>query len=213
MRLKITSARFERSLYAAPDEPRAGGPVVVFLGRSNVGKSSLVNRLLGTPGLARTSSTPGRTRCVNLYLVNEAIRFADLPGYGYAAVSKEERRAWRPLAEGYLERNRGRIVLAVLVVDARREPTALDLTMRDWLRERSLPFVVAATKSDKLSGGLRARAARALAPALAGPPGEGPCVLVSSTTGLGIRELWTRLDRALGAGGGRVEGEAWTSAS
>ena len=189
--MKVTSCRFERSAFLPGEEPKAKGPDVVFLGRSNVGKSSLINRLLGTKGLARTSSRPGRTQSVNFYRVNEACWFVDLPGYGWARVPEAVRRAWKPMVEGYLERRRERIALALLVVDARHEARELDLTMHEWLESNEVPCVVAATKSDKLTTSARARSERAIR------EGFGSAVLVSAQSGLGVRELWRRLDAAL----------------
>jgi GTP-binding protein len=196
--LKVLSCRFECAAYRPEDEPRAPGPDVAFLGRSNVGKSSLINRLLGAKGLARTSSTPGRTQSANFYRVNDRFWFVDLPGYGYAKAPRAVVQGWGPLVEAVLERRRSRIALAVLVVDARHEPTRLDRVMRDWLEMQELPYLLAATKSDKLSGNGKARAAASLAGA-SGEAAVGPPVLVSAQTGLGIRQVWARLDSALGA--------------
>ena len=194
--MKIVSARFDRSAFRAEDEPKDPGPDVVFLGRSNVGKSSLINRLLGTRGLARTSSTPGRTQSVNFYRVNDAFWFVDLPGYGFAKVPPAVRRTWQGMIEGVLARRRERIVLGVLLVDARHPPTDLDRAMGSWLKERELPYVVAVTKADKLSGNGRAAARQGVASALGGEP-----ILASAVTGLGVREIWTRLDTALTGSG------------
>lgn len=189
--MKVTSCRFERAAFGPSDEPKATGPDVVFLGRSNVGKSSLINRLLGTKGLARTSSRPGRTQSVNFYRVNETCWFVDLPGYGWAKVPEAVRRAWKPMVEGYLERRRERIALAFLVVDSRLEPRELDLTMHEWLESKEIPYVVAATKSDKLNASGKTRSARAMR------EGFGDAVQVSVQSGLGMRDLWRRLDGAL----------------
>lgn len=194
--MKITSARFEISAFRPEDEPKIPAPEVVFLGRSNVGKSSLINALLGTKKMARTSSTPGRTQSVNFYRVNEVFRFVDLPGYGYARVPESVRKTWGPMIEGALERRRDRIVLAVLIVDARHEPTRLDQVMQEWLIAREIPYVVTATKVDKLSGNSRARAVRALAAKFGSGPVVPP-ILVSSPTGTGLKELWRLLDRSL----------------
>lgn len=210
--MKIVSRRFERAAHRAEDEPKAPGPFVVFLGRSNVGKSSLINRLLGTENLARTSSTPGRTQSVNFYRVNDAFWFVDLPGYGFAKVPEDVRRSWRPMAQGFLERRSGRIAMAVLIVDARHAPTDLDAMMRDWLAGAGIPHLAAATKADKLSGNGRKAAERALAEWLPAAPGGGGTHLVSATTGLGIRGIWTQLDRALEAAApAKGKGRAWTS--
>jgi len=197
VRLKIVSSRFERSATRAEDEPVAAGPDVVFLGRSNVGKSTLINRLLGVRGLARTSSQPGKTQCVNFYRINETCFFVDLPGYGYAKVPLKVRATWKPMIEGFLARRRERIVLGFLIVDARHEPTKLDLAMHEWLDAEEIPYVVAASKSDKLSGNARSRVARTLRSiAGTGSLGDGP-ILVSGETGLGIKQLWRHLDPAI----------------
>lgn len=196
--MKIRSCRFAVSAYRPEDEPVEPGPDVVFLGRSNVGKSSLINRLLGQRGMAKTSSRPGRTQSVNFYRVNDAVWFVDLPGYGYAKVPEAVRRSWGPMVEGFLERRAKRIALALLVVDARHPPSELDRTMRDWLAARKVPYVVAATKADKLSGNGRARARKTIRAALGDGP-LGPPVLVSSDNGMGIKELWRPLDERLGS--------------
>ena len=123
---------------------------IAFMGRSNVGKSSLLNSLLGVKGLARTSSTPGRTQAINFFLIDEQFYFVDLPGYGYAKVAKTERAAWGRLIENYLA-EREQLVLSILIVDARHEPSPLDLQMKSWLQHFGLPFLVVSTKNDKLT--------------------------------------------------------------
>lgn len=195
--MKITDCRFERAACRPEDEPRTPGPEIVFLGRSNVGKSSLINRLLGVRKLARTSSQPGRTRSINFYRINESVHFVDLPGYGYSKAPKEVRRSWGPMIEGYLERRRDRIALAILLVDARHRPTELDRLMREWLEDREIDYLMVATKSDKLSGNAKAAARRQLREALAGGPAGAEPIMTSARTGLGIREIWKHLDRAL----------------
>ena len=149
--MKITSCRFEISAFHPQDEPKSLEPEVVFLGRSNVGKSSLINKLLGTKKLARTSSTPGRTQSVNFYRVNESFRFVDLPGYGYAKVPESVRKNWGPMIEGALERRRDRIVLAISIVDARHEPTRLDRVMQEWLKAKEITYLVAVLSTNRLS--------------------------------------------------------------
>ena len=124
------------------------------MGRSNGGKSSLLNSLLGVKGLARTSSTPGRTQAINFFLIEEQFYFVDLPGYGYAKVSKSERAAWGQLIEKYLA-EREQLVLSILIVDARHEPSPLDLQMKSWLQHFGLPYLVVSTKNDKLSANER----------------------------------------------------------
>jgi GTP-binding protein len=197
--LKIDDCRFERATAIAEDEPRPLGGDVVFLGRSNVGKSSLINGLLGVRGLARTSSTPGRTQTVNFYSVNRAHHFVDLPGYGYAKAPRSVREQWGPMVESFLERRREAIALAIVLVDARHEPTDLDRTMLTWLVDRDIPRIVVGVKADKLSGNDRAKAVRRLGRALeTADDGVAP-FLVSAVTALGLRQLWHHLDQALAA--------------
>jgi GTP-binding protein len=134
---------------------------------------------------------------VNFYRVNESCYFVDLPGYGYAKVPRAERASWRPLVEGFFDRRRRRIALALLVIDARREVTELDRTMRDWLDVREIPYVVAATKADKLSASAQSLARQALRSVAGRAAACGEPVLVSVRTGLGVAELWRHLDAAL----------------
>ena len=140
-----------KSATAPVGYPRDGLPEIAFLGRSNVGKSSLINSLLGVRGLARTSSTPGRTQLINFFLINEAFYFVDLPGYGYARAPLDVKRNWGPMVERYLA-TRPNLVLSILISDLRHEPARLDLQMKEWLSERGKPFIIVATKADKLSG-------------------------------------------------------------
>ena len=149
--MKIKSVRFVKSATGPVGYPRDGLPEVAFLGRSNVGKSSLINSLLGVRQLARTSSTPGRTQLINFFLVNDAFYFVDLPGYGYARAPLDVKRQWGPMIEQYLAA-RPNLVLSILISDLRHEPTRLDLQMKEWLSSRGKPFIIVATKADKLSG-------------------------------------------------------------
>lgn len=195
--MKIESATFAVAAHRPDQEPAAPGPDVLFLGRSNVGKSSLINALLGKKGLARTSSTPGRTQSVNFYRVNDRVWFVDLPGYGYARAPAAVRRAWRPMIEGALVRRADRVALALLLVDARREPADLDRVMRDWLEAGGHPWLVVATKADKLSGNGRAKSRRTIDRELGGVHRVGETVMTSVETGMGIRDVWKRLDEAI----------------
>ena len=197
--MKIEDCQFDRATARAEDEPRPIGGDVVFLGRSNVGKSSLINGLLGVKGLARTSSTPGRTQTVNFYRVNRTHFFVDLPGYGYARAPKAIREQWGPMVEGFLGRRREAIALAVVLVDARHEPSDLDKTMLTWLVDRDIPRIVVGVKADKLSGNDRSKADRALRKTFeTAQDGVAP-FLASAVTGLGMNELWRHIDEALGA--------------
>lgn len=148
--MKITSAEFTRSAFEKKHWHTDGRPEIAFLGRSNVGKSSLLNALLQRKGLARTSNTPGRTQSINFFLVNASFYFADLPGYGFARVSKQMRADWGKMARDYLA-EREELALSVQLVDSRHKPTALDIQLHEWLVFNQKEHVVIATKADKLS--------------------------------------------------------------
>jgi GTP-binding protein len=184
--------------------PRDGLPEVAFLGRSNVGKSSLLNALTGQPALARVSAEPGRTRLVNFFRVDDQMYLADLPGYGYARVPEAMRQGWEQLVRSYLV-GRAPLALCVFLVDARHEPSDGDRMLKRFLDEQGLPYVVAATKADKLGRGEVARRRRALAAELGGLE----VAAVSASTREGVEELWRTIRaRALpgpaGGKGGRV---------
>lgn len=185
---------------ASPEQfPGDGLPEVAFLGRSNVGKSSLLNALAGIRNLARVSSTPGRTRLVNFFRVGDDFYLADLPGYGYARVSEAERRSWEGLVTSYIT-DRTPLALAVLLVDLRHEPTAGDETMRAWLDHEGLPYVVVGTKADKLSKSEVARRKRALETGF-GRQAEG-VFAVSALSRADVSGLWKTV-RAAALGPGR----------
>src|SRR5829696_5292882 len=143
-------AEFLKSVFQEADWPRDSKPEIAFLGRSNVGKSSLINSLLSVRGLARTSSTPGRTQSLNFFVVNNDFKFVDFPGFGYARVPREIKSSWGEMATSYLAKRR-QLVLSIHIVDSRHEPTKQDLQLHEWLEESSKPQLVVATKSDKLS--------------------------------------------------------------
>ena len=168
---------------------------VAFLGRSNVGKSSLLNRMAQRRKLARTSNTPGKTRLIHWYRVRRpesAVCFVDLPGYGYAQVSKAERKRWRGLIESYLE-GRDALQCAVLLQDLRRDPTEDETLLIAWLRERRIPVILVITKSDKLKS--MRRAARVAKIRSAIPLSKEDIVVTSAEKGWGIDELWDVIDR------------------
>ncbi len=173
---------------AQPDQfPRDGLPEVAFLGRSNVGKSSLLNALAGARGLARVSSTPGRTRLVNFFRVGDELYFADLPGYGYARVSQEERRDFERLVRSYLE-GREALALGVFLVDVRHDAQPNDETLRGYLETLGVPFVVAATKADKLGRNELTRRLSALRAGLGQSALD--VIATSATTKAGVDALW-----------------------
>jgi GTP-binding protein len=172
---------------------------VAFLGRSNVGKSSMINSLLRMKGLARSSNTPGRTQSLNFFLINERFYFVDLPGYGFARVPRAVRETWGALVTDYLA-NRDTLVLSIHIVDSRHEPTTLDLQLREWLAANGKPFLTVATKSDKLSQNEShknlARARKVLDGAAGGGAG-GELVAYSATTGRGRERVWHAIEEAL----------------
>src|SRR5881394_1838178 len=148
--MKITSTQFIKSAFKEPDWPYDQIPEIAFLGRSNVGKSSLLNSLLGVRGLARTSSTPGRTQSLNFFLINKRFRFVDLPGYGYARAPRAVKAEWSKAAEEYLAK-REQLVLSIHIVDSRHEPSKQDLQLHEWLVHHQKSHLIVVTKSDKLS--------------------------------------------------------------
>ncbi|HEX6624477.1 MAG TPA: ribosome biogenesis GTP-binding protein YihA/YsxC [Pyrinomonadaceae bacterium] len=198
--MKISSAEFVLSAFAESQWPRGGLPEVAFLGRSNVGKSSLINSLLGVRGLARTSNTPGRTQALNFFLINRRFHFVDLPGYGYARVPRDVRESWGQLVTGYLAK-REPLVLSIQIVDSRHEPTSLDLQLREWLLAEGKPFLTVATKSDKLSQNeLSRNLARARQVLRAAGDGSGDeMVAYSAVTRRGRENVWRAIEEALAA--------------
>ena len=192
LRMKITSAEFLKSSFQAADWPVGALPEVAFMGRSNVGKSSLINSLLAVRGLARTSSTPGRTQSLNFFLINERFRFVDLPGFGYARVPKAIKSSWGEMVTSYLAK-REQLVLSIHIVDSRHEPTKLDLQLHEWLEHSARPRLIVATKSDKLSNNeLKAsleRVKRVFS--------MDRVVAFSARTGSGGSEVWRAIESAL----------------
>jgi GTP-binding protein len=193
--VKIETVEFIRSAHRAGDFPRDGKPQVAFVGRSNVGKSSLLNRLLGRRRMARVSSTPGRTRAVNLFLINGRLIFADLPGYGYAKVSKQERRRWADLMERYFTAAMPGAIL-VLVVDAKVGATALDIQAAEYLHSLGAEIVIAATKTDRLKRSERDSALGAIRRSLNLAENTEP-IPFSARTGEGVSNLWRELEDRL----------------
>jgi len=207
--MKVLRAELAVSAASVKAFPTEGLPEIAFLGRSNVGKSSLLNRLAERHQLARTSRTPGKTRLIHFYRLDlrfdlevktrqdsaapvRSVLLVDLPGYGYARVAKSERAAWRRLVEGYLE-VRPELRVAVLLLDIRRDPQEDDALLRAWLDERRIPVLLVLTKADKLAPMQRARRVRELGRGMALAADR--LITTSAATGSGVAELW----RAIGA--------------
>lgn len=193
--MKIESTEFVTSAHAADGFRRDGRPEVAFVGRSNVGKSSLLNKLLGKKALARVGSTPGRTRAINYFLINRRFYFVDLPGYGYAKAGREDRRRWAELVDSYLATALP-AAQVVQLIDSKVGATQLDVQAEQYLSEYGAEVIVAATKIDRVPRGRRQRALAGIRREL-GLAGSAQVVPVSAVTGEGIRELWTAIEPRL----------------
>lgn len=192
--MNFHTASFKAAYGTSEQLPPSTLPEISFAGRSNVGKSSLLNKLMYRKGLAKVSSTPGKTATVNFYDV-DGVDFVDLPGYGYAKVSKAEKGRWSELIEGYFNQDRA-FALVVSLIDIRHAPSALDKHMVEFLKAAGLPFAIALTKADKLSKQQQQKQRAAIKKALDLPKGT-PMVVTSSEKGDGIDELRALIGRAL----------------
>ena len=189
--MRVTSARFLAAASGSAHLPRHQWPEVAFAGRSNVGKSSLLNRLVGQHKLARVSKTPGRTQQLNFFLLNDSLVLVDLPGYGFARVPLAVKEQWRALIESYLVGRRA-LRSVVVIVDLRRGIESDDRQLLDFLAAHHIRALLVATKSDKLT---RSEQVKQIA-ALRQVAGVEPSV-ASSHTGEGIDQLWVRIERSL----------------
>jgi len=209
--MKVTSAEFVKSAFERSHWVVDGRPEIAFLGRSNVGKSSLINSLLLRKGLARTSNTPGRTQSINFFLINggqsvtpehpvaiapgsdkRGFLFADLPGYGYAKVSKTMRSDWGKMAEEYLA-DRQELALCIQLIDSRHAPTPLDIQLNDWLKHHEKPFIVVATKADKSSKTELAKSLKLAKSVLT----DSRILTYSATKVHGREEVWSEILQAI----------------
>lgn len=193
--MKILSAEFVLSAREPRHYPPAVIPEIAFAGRSNVGKSSLINTLLNRKRLARTSTTPGRTQDINYFRVNDGFFLVDLPGYGYAKVPEAIRRQWGPMVETYL-RERRTLRLVVVILDVRREPSREDYQLLQWLEFYSIEYIVVITKADKISRNeLNVR--KGLIAKSVSASGEAPVFVFSSKTAEGKEALWKEIEKKL----------------
>ena len=193
--MKILSAEFITSAAGPKQFPADRKPQVAFAGRSNVGKSSLINAILNRKGLVKTSATPGKTQLVNFFLINGQFYLVDLPGYGYAKAPRAVTDAWAPMIEGYLK-GAPQLRTVVVLLDIRRVPDERDRRLIEWLRHYDIPALFVLTKADKVN---RQEAANARRDAAAGLGLALPPILASSQTGQGIAELRAAVSRVLGA--------------
>ena len=190
--MKIKKAEFCGSFAHPRSFPRDGLPQIVFLGRSNVGKSSLINTLLGVKNLAKTSSSPGKTRRINFYRINDLFYFVDLPGYGYAKVAEKIRKGWQPMIENYLKNSKN-LILAALIIDSRHLPFESDLMMMKWLQFYHLPYIIILIKIDKAANSNIKACEKALQPLVE----EEKLIKFSAKTNHGKKPLWQIIDRYL----------------
>jgi GTP-binding protein len=193
--MQIKSTEFVTSVGRLDQIPSSGLPEIAFAGRSNVGKSSLLNRLLNRKNLAKTSNTPGKTRTLNYYVVNSKLHLVDLPGYGYAKRRQSEREQWAKLVNGYLQ-DREPMFGILQLLDARHDPTAQDLEMVSWLLQYGKPFVLVATKTDKLSS-TKLKKRLNLTRKLLSELGEVSIIPFSAKTGTGREGIWRWIEEVL----------------
>jgi len=198
--MKVLSAEFVKSATKPSEYPPGNLPEVAIAGKSNVGKSSLINTLVNRKNLAKTSSQPGRTQTLNFFRVNGDLSLVDLPGYGFAKAPLEVRRAWKPMVETYLQ-TREAIRLVILILDSRRGLSPDDSTLLDWLEYHEIPALIVLTKADKLSQFERARQRKGLTavPLLE----DMPMVFFSAMTGEGRDDLWGLIQKAVSLDSGR----------
>ncbi|MCG2723111.1 MAG: ribosome biogenesis GTP-binding protein YihA/YsxC [Thermodesulfovibrionales bacterium] len=189
--MKIISAKCIISAVGPEQYPDTGYPEIAMLGRSNVGKSSLINSLCARHALARTSRQPGKTQTINYFAINEQLYLVDLPGYGYAATSKGKHREWGEFITNYL-RDRNMLALIVHLIDLRHEPMKNDKNASEWLMKLNIPYVIVGTKADKISRGKRPAHIAAIRKGLM-LPAHVPSLIYSSETGEGRNELWQHI--------------------
>lgn len=193
--MKIISAEFIKSAVWPPQYPPATLPEIAFVGRSNVGKSSLINTLVGRKDLAKTSNTPGRTQLINFFSINETISFVDLPGYGFAKVSQSVKKNWGDMVEAYLK-ERQSLALVIFILDIRRNPSKDDLSLRDWFEDYRIPYLFVLTKTDKLSNNQAVNQQSKIEHDLHMKVGE-KIILFSAKTKKGKDDIWHALEEHL----------------
>ena len=190
----IISAQFVKSAVTPSQYPPADLPEIAFTGRSNVGKSSLINTLVNRKHLVKTSSTPGRTQLINFFVINKAFSLVDLPGFGYAKVPAVVRKSWGPMIETYLS-TRKTLRGVVLIMDIRRIPGMKELNFIEWLRYYNIPGILVLTKSDKLSKNKQATQRKAIADALG--VFKEDTILFSAKSRMGKDDVWNAVEQLL----------------
>lgn len=192
--MQVTSAEFITSAVKPPQYPAPEYPEIAFAGRSNVGKSSLINKLVNRRRLVKTSNTPGRTQLINFFLINNHLSLVDLPGYGYAKVPKAVKKKWGPMIEKYLA-ERPCLQAVVLLMDLRRTPRVEELNLIDWLDHYGIPMILVLTKADKLSKTKQNKQRQIAARTLGVAPDT--LTLFSAKSGLGKEALWQQIEQII----------------
>ena len=190
--MKVHNVELLISAVRPAQYPEGDLPEIALAGRSNVGKSSFINKMIGRKSMARISSKPGKTQTLNFYKLEEDLIFVDVPGYGYAKVSKTERAAWGKMIETYFT-SRGVLKAVVLIVDLRHPPTADDCMMYDFLKHYNIPCIIVATKADKIPKGKWDKHKKIVKDELQMDKTD-PLIVFSSETGLGIEAAWAEIE-------------------
>ncbi|KKB72555.1 MULTISPECIES: ribosome biogenesis GTP-binding protein YihA/YsxC [Bacillus] len=193
--MKVTKSEIVISAVKPEQYPEGGLPEIALAGRSNVGKSSFINTMINRKNLARTSSKPGKTQTLNFYIINDVLHFVDVPGYGFAKVSKTEREAWGRMIETYL-RSREELKAVVQIVDLRHAPSQDDVMMYDFLKHYDIPVIVIATKADKIPKGKWDKHAKVVRQTLDIEDGD-KLILFSSETKKGKQEAWAAIEQMI----------------
>lgn len=189
--MRIVSAEYVISAPGPEQYPEGDQPEIAFVGRSNVGKSSLINKLLNRKALARTSSSPGKTRLLNFYHINKNFYFVDLPGYGFAKVAHEIKSQWGKMIEGYLLK-RENLKAVIQLIDIRHAPSKEDVEMHEWLKHYQVPIILVITKADKIPKGKWQKHTKLICQSLNALP-DTPLIIFSSLTGQGRDDVWRAL--------------------
>ncbi len=193
--LKINKASYIGSYVELKQLPPGELSEIALVGRSNVGKSSLINKTVNRRNLAKSSSTPGKTQTINYYLINDDLYLVDLPGYGYAKVSKVQRLKWQKMIEKYLSQ-RKQLKGVIMLFDIRHEPNENDMLMKEWLSQHEIPILIIATKADKISRGARMKHLNVIRKALNLPADQIP-ICFSAETGEGVNDVLSALDEII----------------
>ena len=193
MKVEFLKSAFQESHYPPPDRPE-----IAFGGKSNVGKSSLLNVLVNRRKMARTSGKPGRTQAINFFTVDDRLYLVDLPGYGYARVPLKVKESWGKMVETYL-RNRSNLKAVVVILDIRRDPTEDDKNLIQWLKHYGIESILVATKADKLNRHQSILRAKKMGAHLAGISEDSPTIF-SAKTRQGREDLWEKMEKAIGSG-------------